>query len=97
MEDATLSVMVAVILFSVLTNLFFNPWAAAILPSQEVFPSGVGLVLGWFLACATHFAAWKYVIKKSYTTLRTGLLWSASAMAVIWLLLIVIMCIIAYA
>ena len=96
-SDILLASLVSFVSVTLITNLFFNSWAASVLPSQETFPSGVRLCLGWFLACTVHIVVWRRLLKWRYFSLNAGFIWSSSITSFIWLLIISVVCFIAYA
>lgn len=85
------------ILFSLLTLLFFNSWAASLFPSEKSFPSGVRLLLGWSIASLSSYSFWRLLARRHLMDLGKGWICSCAVSAVIWLTVIAVACMYAYA
>lgn len=86
-SDAALGIAFSLITFTVLIFALVNPLATSVLPPPSKFPVGLRLLIGWFFASVTQFAAWKLFLAGNFQVIHKHIVLTALPMAVVWLLL----------
>ena len=92
--DSILGSLASLVSFTVLTFIIANPlmWRVAPNVVPENWSTQRRLLIGWSLACVAQAIALVFFRRRHYNTLSRSMIWAGVPVALLWLLVIIVMC-----